>query len=751
MNTRIGTSFGLALLLAVGVIATMLALGMFSAQKANAGAPVVTALTASPSDPGDTSAIKITFTTDEVIQGNSGEIWVRFDSGYTIPDTISKNLITITSVQSTGGTSNPLIDPTIQTITSTTDAGLLNDTIVKLTLGDTVPSSNTTVEDLHIAAGHIITFASSAGIQLPTGSSTTASIIRMSIDSGVTYGTEVLDIDTARIVTLSAVSGARGAEITATGKGFSSTGTTTLWIDDGDGTGGTADDGKINGTEHILASGIVVTSGSFTSTFTTDTNFAVGANQVNAIDGGGTAVGTTTNPTFTIIGGVSLDKTTVSRGGTIKVSLGQYSNGTVTSVTFGGVPTDLGDLAAGSLTIASNAGSLTVTVPTTTPLGTQVVAVTSTVEVARSTTVEVTGAPVTLSPSTAVPSQDITASGNGFTGSSTVATITVGGSDVPLLTTGAAVTTVTTDNSGNLVASFPIPNDATTRTAGTHKVKITDASGRVGEADLTVIARTLVLSTASSKRSSTVDASGAGYVAKSTITLTYVSGTTTTTVGTTTADSAGAWSASFTVPSTAGIPSANTVTATSGGSGAASEDHAIPGSTIVIDPTTAVSGNSIDVTGSNFPGFVSVTVMNIGGIAAIPTPAPATDTNGAFTSTILVPQLALGTHSVLITAGGISANTSITIEAAPAVTTPTTNATETVFADVIANNDNLVRVWKFTNADQSWSFYDPRAAFAAANTYVDASSGDIVWVNVTAQEDFQGQTLFAGWNLITLD
>ena len=749
MNTKIGTSFGLALLLAVGVIATMLALGMFSAQKANAGAPVVTALTASPSDPGDTSSIKMTFTTDEIIQGNSGEIWVRFDKNYTVPSTISKNLITITSVQSTGGTSNPLIDPTIQEVTSTTDSALLNDTIVKITLGDTVPSSNTTVEDLHPATGHIITFASSAGVQLPSSSSTTANIIRMSIDSGVTYGTEVLDIDTARVMTLSSVSGARGTAITATGKGFSSTGSVTLWIDDGDGTGGTADDATINGTEHILGSGIAVSGGSFTATFTTDTNFAVGVNQINAIDGGGSGVATASNPTYTITGGVSLDKTTVSRGGTIKVSLAQYSNGTVTLVTFGGVATNLGDLTAGSTAIASNAGSLTVTVPTSTPLGTQQVLVGSTGEVNRTTTVEITGVPVTLSPSTAVATQDITVSASGFSSNSTVATITVGGSNVPLLTTGAEITTVTTDNSGNLVASFPIPNDATTRTAGTHKVRVTDASGRIGEADLTVPSRTLVLSTSSSKRSSVVDTSGAGYVAKSTITLTYVSGSTTTTVGTTTADSAGNWAASVTVPSTAGIPSSSTITATSGGGGSKSGDHAVPGSSIVIDPATAVSGNSIGVTGSNFPGFVSVTVMNIGDIAAIPTPAPATDANGAFVTTILVPQLAVGTHSVLVTAGRISANTSITIEAA--ATTPTTTATETVFADVIANSDNLVRVWRFNNADQTWTFFDPRPAFAVANTLTDASSGDIVWVNVNSDQEFQGQTLFTGWNLISLN
>jgi len=750
MNTKIGTSFGLALLMVVGVVATMLALGMFSPQKANAAAPVVTALTGSPSDPGDAASIKVTFTTDELIQGNSGEIWVRFDKNYTVPATISKELITITTVQTTGGTSNPLIDPTIVEITSTTDAALLNDTIVKITLGDTVSSSTSTVEDMHPASGHIITFASTSGIKLPVVSHTTDHNISMSIDNGTTYGSESLDIDIARTLTLSAVSGAKGTVVTATGKGFSSTGTVALWIDDGDGTDGTADDGIINGTETVIATGIEVTDGAFTKEFTTDTNYSVSANQINAIDAGGTAVSTTTNPTFTITGGVTLAKTTIARGETLKITLAQYTDGTITAVKFGGVESNIGDLAAGSVTIASNAGTLTVTVPTTTPLGTQQVAVVSTGETTRTATVEVTTvwAGVTLTPSltTVVPSQDITVSASGFTGSSTVASITVGGSSVTTLTSAAAVTTVTTDNSGNLVASFAIPNDATTRTAKTYQVKITDAGGKVGQADLVIPARDLMLDIASSKRNSTVAASGTGFVAKSTITLDYAG----TTVATVAADSAGAFSTTFAVPSTAGIPSTNTVTATSGGGGTDTATHKVPGSSISIDPVEAVSGNNITITGADFPGYVAVTVMDVGTIAAITTPAPSSDVDGTFTAEIMVPQLALGTHTVLVTAGGVSANTSITIIEAPAVTTPATNATEDVFVDVIAA-DALVRVWQYDNATQVWAFYDPRAAFAASNDYIDATSGDIVWVNVTSEQSFQDQTLYEGWNLISLD
>jgi hypothetical protein len=80
----------------------------------------------------------------------------------------------------------------------------------------------------------------------------------------------------------------------------------------------------------------------------------------------------------------------------------------------------------------------------------------------------------------------------------------------------------------------------------------------------------------------------------------------------------------------------------------------------------------------------------------------------------------------------------------------TAQATGTVFADVIANNDNLVRVWRYSNATQSWAFYDPRPAFSVANTLTNPSSKDIVWVNVKVQQTFQGQTLFPGWNLVSL-
>ncbi|SVC37739.1 uncharacterized protein METZ01_LOCUS290593, partial [marine metagenome] len=90
MNTKIGTSLGLTLIMLLGVVATMLALGLFGPGKANAAAPTPKTMTASPGSPGDTASIKIAFQTDSEIAGNSGELWIAFDAKYGVPDTIAK-------------------------------------------------------------------------------------------------------------------------------------------------------------------------------------------------------------------------------------------------------------------------------------------------------------------------------------------------------------------------------------------------------------------------------------------------------------------------------------------------------------------------------------------------------------------------------------------------------------------------------------------------------------------------------------
>jgi len=625
-----------------------------------------------------------------------------------------------------------------------------------LAIGDTVPNSTTTVENIEANTGktHTITFSSSAGITVPTGSSTSANQIRISTDSGANWST-VKDIDTARELNLSATSGARGKVVTVTGKGFSGTGEATVWIDDGDGT--------IESGEFIIDSGITVSGGTFEVEFTTDVNYDVGAVKINAVDGTGVSAGTI--PTFTTYGKVTTDLAEVARGSNLKISLAQWDeDDVITKVSFGAsTNTTTVDVAGNTTvpkTLSGTSGSFYVKVPVATPLGSQKVSVTGTDEgspTARYTTVIVTGAPVTVTPSTAVDGQEVTISGSGFTASAAISTITAGSIGVTKLSSGGLatdtdVTTVTADNSGNLTASFLLPNNVILRTAGDHKIIITDAGNRTGEVMVTVPGRTLTLDKEESKRGSTINASGTGYKASASITLQYTNSgsNTAVNVGTATADSLGNWSGTFVVPSSAAIPSTNTVTASASNGSSKTGTHKLPGATVSSDLASQSTGEAFTLTGDSFPSYVSVSTISVGGIDAKPSPAPATDGDGNFSVSVMVPGLTTGTHAISVTAGNVTASTSIEVVSTISAVASASTATADVFADSIAA-DNLVRVWKFDNSDQSWSFYDPRDAFADANTLANTVTGDIVWVNVTAEESFQDGTLFPGWNLISLD
>ncbi|MEE3005871.1 MAG: IPT/TIG domain-containing protein [Chloroflexota bacterium] len=176
-----------------------------------------------------------------------------------------------------------------------------------------------------------------------------------------------------------------------------------------------------------------------------------------------------------------------------------------------------------------------------------------------------------------------------------------------------------------------------------------------------------------------------------------------------------------------------------------------------MSPSSASVEEAITVTGTGFNSLGTVTVLTIGSASALPSPAPRATRSGGLEFDVTVPLLNPGTYTVTMTnATGFSASTTFVAVAATVVAASTADDTATIFADVIANDDNLVRVWRFSNPDQSWSFYDPRPAFAEANTLAKTGAGDIVWVNVTAEQtvadltDTQNGVLSAGWNLISL-
>jgi len=546
-------------------------------------------------------------------------------------------------------------------------------------------------------------------------------------------------------LTLSSSSGARGKAVTATGKGFTGTGNVTLWIDSDGGN-------DIDTSEYIIASDIATSGGAFEYEFTTDTNFPLTATAINAMGGDGNKV-TVNVPTWDAYGSISLDKTEVARGASLKITSVDHLAGDITVISIGGVSQTL----PSDVTIASDVDEgFSITVKATTPLGKQKILMTSGGEGTRYTTVTITGAPVTVSPSTAVAGQEVTVTGTGFTKSSNLTSITVGGETVTYTSSGGLNTSTTiatgvdTDSSGNFSTSFLIPDATTTRTAGDHKILVTDDGGLTGEVFMTAPGRTISLSSETSKRASEVTVTGTGYEAKGTVALTYLSGTTTTSLGSATADSYGDFTKVVTIPNTPSIPSTNTLTGAISGGGSKTATHKIGASSITLDVDEQSTGENITITGAGFPAYATVGTMTIGGLDIKPTPAPSTDVDGGFTATVMVPGLVEGSHNVSVTASSVTGSVSLKVVATTAAVVAVSTATEDVFADSIANG-TLVRVWKFNNAEQAWSFYDPREEFADANTLTDTASDDIVWVNVSADESFQSTTLVAGWNLISLD
>lgn len=53
----------------------------------------------------------------------------------------------------------------------------------------------------------------------------------------------------------------------------------------------------------------------------------------------------------------------------------------------------------------------------------------------------------------------------------------------------------------------------------------------------------------------------------------------------------------------------------------------------------------------------------------------------------------------------------------------------------LLDQDNLIRVFHFRNSTKDWLFYDPRPAFAAANTLVDLQDRTIYWLKVKRDQN----------------
>ena len=186
MKTRIGTTFGLALMVALGVLATMLALGLFSTSKVGAdvgGAHAVTVVL-SPNSAG--AAAKYTISASGAV-GNidvGQDIFVTFNASTTVPASIAASNVTLRASAITGGaTALQTVNPSAVTVAGP---------VVTITVPDMDPGVlGASIGDQGILslAGITIVFAQAAGIKNPN--------LAQAVDAAVPYTLTVSnDVDT---------------------------------------------------------------------------------------------------------------------------------------------------------------------------------------------------------------------------------------------------------------------------------------------------------------------------------------------------------------------------------------------------------------------------------------------------------------------------------------------------------------------------------------------------------------------------
>jgi hypothetical protein len=282
----------------------------------------------------------------------------------------------------------------------------------------------------------------------------------------------------------------------------------------------------------------------------------------------------------------------------------------------------------------------------------------------------------------------------------------------------------------------------------------TFGSNRSAVKDITIPKPSLELDPTSGRPGSTMSITGAGWTAESTV-LIYYDGKIVTSIN---AHTDGSFVQQTVVPIEADVGVDNIeltgeMAQPSTGNWAdktATVLHAVPPGVLSVSPEGGPPGASITVSGEGFKAFTPFSV-SIGGREVLSEASENTDDMGNFSRTVVVPPLREGIHSITVSqqGRGQSRNTD-TIPFTVGDIGPATRDSEVAFADLIAA-DNLIVVWYFDNDTKGWSFYDPRPEVAAAVDLTMVTSGDIVWIQITADQDFQGEMLKAGWNQITLN
>ena len=518
MNTKAVKSFGLALMLAAGVLAVLLALGTFSPQKA--AAQDVGQVTVSPDEAsgGAGTFLKVTFpvTTTSILPGE--EIVITL-AGFVLPASIDAGDVNIRT-----GSGDSLQQGSPAAITIDGKKGTITLQLSKdLELFGDVASSPS------------VTFLRAAGIKAPLhADSDRETTAKENYEVNVSYGTEdgmAAPFTVNRFASPAPKTGDSDTDLVISGSGFNN-GTARIYVSS-DSTDAALT--TITDVEDIADRPLkrtTVTDGAFSTTIDVSKNlgtaanqFRNGANYVYVVDPNNTFVHSVL--TFTLSGKVKITGGNKLVRGTESVEI-KLSEAPATvadtlvcaaSVTIGktiintltgerdvehdgteGINSDNETCEDGNVGIGLDGrATFTFAVPSGTAAGAdQDLKVTSNLDAPLGAAkVEITSIPLAVTPDTAVQGRRVTLTGSGFKKGSEAATLTVttglennpdtenvDESAVEVSFTGAAAA-----SDGRLLVTFTVPDLA----PGDQTVTVTQEGGRVGTGTLTVPEPTITI------------------------------------------------------------------------------------------------------------------------------------------------------------------------------------------------------------------------------------------------------------------
>jgi len=274
MKTRIATSFGLALMLFMGVFVTMLALGATPVLGDHSGAGIIGTVQgeSEPNDPGAAAKFTVKFihgavgTTVADLAGAVDSITVEFEDDIKVPSVIDPSTVTITTTRFsndkptiTGAATGTVVANPLG-VNVVFDGTPKDDPNITLDIPDMEPSTATPgyqgiagpCEEASTAAGSAcgsggttivtIVFRQNAGITNPTeaeaGFDSAGQLKGRDVRVKTTNLAQVLSLAAdmifiPRLVEINDSTTTRGQTITVTGKGFANGTTATIWRNQG--------------------------------------------------------------------------------------------------------------------------------------------------------------------------------------------------------------------------------------------------------------------------------------------------------------------------------------------------------------------------------------------------------------------------------------------------------------------------------------------------------------------------------------